>query len=149
MEAISRKNFIKKTGKAGIALCAGLTISALMQSCKTIQRVEAPLLDDIIRINGKYLEREEQLLVENEALPAPVYIRHNDKEGYTALLMLCTHKECEINPTGEVFTCPCHGSQFGQDGEVLSGPAETALTEFKTELIDGELFIYLNQIIKK
>jgi cytochrome b6-f complex iron-sulfur subunit len=148
MESISRKNFIEKTGKTGLAVCLGLGMSSLLHSCKSIQRVQAPLLDEIIRIDEKFVNKEQELLVENEALPAPVYLSKSST-GYQALLLLCTHKECEVNPTGEVFTCPCHGSQFTKAGERISGPAEKALTQFKTESKDGQVFIYLNQILKE
>ena len=131
-----------------MAVCVGIGLSSLLQSCKSIKRVQAPLLDEIIRIDAIFLEKEGQLLIENEALPAPVYL--TKKEGkYQALLLLCTHKECEVNPTGEVFTCPCHGSQFSKAGERLNGPAEKDLTEFKTEAKEGQVFIYLNKIVTK
>ncbi|MCB2219647.1 MAG: Rieske (2Fe-2S) protein [Bacteroidetes bacterium] len=42
----------------------------------------------------------------------------------------CTHLGCRINKieNGQLV-CPCHGSSFGENGEVISGPATTALTE--------------------
>ena len=37
----------------------------------------------------------------------------------------CTHLGCHIhwNSTEECWDCPCHGSQFSVDGDVLNGPA--------------------------
>ena len=41
----------------------------------------------------------------------------------------CTHMGCALNWNEEEksFDCPCHGSRFGKEGEVIDNPAQTML----------------------
>lgn len=46
-----------------------------------------------------------------------------------ALSPICTHLRCVVSFDVErtEWHCPCHGSRFGIDGEVLKGPAKRPL----------------------
>ena len=46
---------------------------------------------------------------------------------------ICPHLGCIVgwNPTEKSWDCPCHGSRFNKFGEVLSGPANSALTSIE------------------
>jgi glycine/D-amino acid oxidase-like deaminating enzyme/nitrite reductase/ring-hydroxylating ferredoxin subunit len=51
---------------------------------------------------------------------------YRDEDGtLTAVSPTCTHLGCQVNwNTAErSWDCPCHGSRFAPDGEVLQGPA--------------------------
>jgi Rieske Fe-S protein len=49
-------------------------------------------------------------------------IRHDG--NLTVLSSICTHRGCKViaQPDGS-FHCPCHGSNYGPDGQVTHGPA--------------------------
>jgi cytochrome b6-f complex iron-sulfur subunit len=49
-----------------------------------------------------------------------------------ALEAKCTHLGCtpRWEPDRGVFECPCHGSRFSPEGQVLNGPAVRSLARF-------------------
>ena len=53
-------------------------------------------------------------------------------EHLTLLSSRCTHLGCRINKSEEgLLRCPCHGSEFAEDGTVVRGPAVKALEKLK------------------
>ncbi|HUS24327.1 MAG TPA: FAD-dependent oxidoreductase [Candidatus Binatia bacterium] len=55
---------------------------------------------------------------------------HRDDEGRLHVVSaVCTHMQCVVrwNRAERSWDCPCHGSRFGPDGQVLEGPALAAL----------------------
>lgn len=59
---------------------------------------------------------------------------YRDPDGTAhAVSLRCTHLGCllHFNAAETSWDCPCHGSRFGIDGEVLAGPAVDALVRYE------------------
>ncbi|MDZ7291562.1 MAG: Rieske (2Fe-2S) protein [candidate division KSB1 bacterium] len=63
-----------------------------------------------------------------------------EKKGFAAISLTCTHLGCTIRTSEAGFECPCHGSQFDNDGYVTGGPAPRPLDWYQVSLApNGEL----------
>lgn len=67
----------------------------------------------------------------------PCAVHRDDRGGLHAVSAVCTHLGCLVafNNAERTWECPCHGSRFGVDGEILQGPALEPLEQ----LDPGEL----------
>ena len=57
----------------------------------------------------------------------------------------CSHLGCKINKLeNNEIVCPCHGSRYSLNGEVLKGPSTNPLSELehKSDLKNGNIIIY-------
>jgi Rieske Fe-S protein len=96
-----------------------------------------------------------------------VYVRNNglagDLPSFTIISSRCTHVGCPTQPNGPIFTakrlavrtsggevglvptqpsgfgCPCHGSQFDNEGNRTAGPAPRALDRYEFTIRNGRL----------
>mgnify|MGYP006140420205 CR=1 FL=1 len=84
------------------------------------------------------------VLIEMESLGFPICLFKLDETQYIASLMSCTHKACELEIGGGIYSCPCHGSEFSMTGELLEGPAEENLKTFKTTTDEDHIYIHLS-----
>lgn len=64
------------------------------------------------------------------------YGAYRDKKGNLHIVdITCTHVGCELkwNSAERSWDCPCHGSRFTFEGDVIEGPAVTRLNNYKEE----------------
>jgi len=60
-------------------------------------------------------------------------------ESVRALSAECPHLGCAIDLAGDGtnYSCPCHTSKFGLDGQSHSGPSPRAMDELATRVVEG------------
>lgn len=81
--------------------------------------------------DGIDIKRDEAKIVE---LEGHKYGAYRDEEGKLHIVnTTCTHVGCELkwNDAEKSWDCPCHGSRFTYDGEILEGPATHRLNHYE------------------
>lgn len=65
------------------------------------------------------------------------------KDEFAAFSAVCPHRGTIVDaPNDEgVIICPNHRSEFGLEGELLKGPADTGLTEVDITVENGEIIL--------
>ncbi|XP_043696588.1 cytochrome b6-f complex iron-sulfur subunit 2, chloroplastic [Telopea speciosissima] len=73
----------------------------------------------------------------------PTYLLvENDKTLATyGINAVCTHLGCVVpwNAAEKKFICPCHGSQYNNQGKVVRGPAPLSLALAHADIDDGKV----------
>lgn len=67
-----------------------------------------------------------------------VYLRKQG-EAIEAVSALCTHTGCLVQRVSGGFACPCHKSDFDEQGKAVSGPAPRPLDRLETKVEGGRL----------
>lgn len=126
---MNRRRFCQVTGAAACSVAAG---GAGMLSAEFLRpRVlfEPPTHFDA----GPPDAFDQGQVLTSERFRAYV-IRRDD--GFCALSAVCTHLGCvtRYRPDDRIIACPCHGSRFSLEGEVLAGPAPRSLPWLELKL---------------
>lgn len=68
----------------------------------------------------------------------PTIMVNTGSNSFRAFTAVCTHSGCLVGSfaNGRI-SCPCHGSQFNLDGDVVTGPAASPLRTFPTAFDTG------------
>jgi quinol---cytochrome c reductase iron-sulfur subunit, bacillus type len=67
---------------------------------------------------------------------ATAWVVKSDKAEVTAFSPWCTHLGCAYHweESRDQFVCPCHGSYFSMDGQVIAGPAPRPLDRYDVRI---------------
>lgn len=145
---MERRKFIKTCCYTAIGIPFG---ASMLQSCGAIYyasmskepgKLVVAKSEFINETNNKKTTRDFVLLNMNE-LGFPICL-YKVKDEYIASLLKCTHRGCELNVGGGIYSCPCHGSEFSTTGQVIEGPADQNLKVYKTETDEKNIYIYLS-----
>jgi cytochrome b6-f complex iron-sulfur subunit len=79
------------------------------------------------------------------------YLVRLEDGGLLAIYQKCTHLGCVVpyEPTKGAFVCPCHGSEFTLEGDLINPPAPRPLDLFLLTLEEGQIFVDTSQRIER
>lgn len=65
------------------------------------------------------------------------------------LSSVCPHEGCEVSWRDDenVFSCPCHDSNFAADGSRIFGPARRGLDDLPSRVADGKLQVQYQSFV--
>ena len=76
------------------------------------------------------------------SIAGPFLLARTSANGFTAVEAVCTHEGCTITgDDGGVYVCPCHGSRYNRNGQVILGPATASLRQHATTFDNGVVSI--------
>ena len=149
---MERKEFLAKFGITMAAVCAGCSLYSCGSDPKNDPAPDNPgsdnnpptgggsglvsaNLDSEIRNIGDFKTGGGVILVRLAAGTAA--------SAFTAVQIACTHQGTSINYNAAQgkFICPNHGSQFATNGNVLLGPATTALKAYNIAISGNTLTV--------
>jgi glycine/D-amino acid oxidase-like deaminating enzyme/nitrite reductase/ring-hydroxylating ferredoxin subunit len=104
-------------------------LDAVRHWAKLLGRGDVDSLDEIQPAQGARVRLGGQQVAAYRDEAAELHVRS----------AVCTHAGCAVhwNTFEGCWDCPCHGSQFGVDGQVLNGPAARPLAEVDLVLRAG------------
>ena len=145
-KTITRKEFLEQTAALAVLGASTGTLATLLTGCTTVRYVsgtESTTANAVTVTLAEFADGAFVVVRKGGKLSAPVYLCKHADGAFSALVMKCTHKGCEVRPAGDLLTCPCHGSEFTNKGVVLSPPALENLLSFRTSVDAVSVTIHL------
>ena len=120
MDFLNRRDFLKILTETLLALSGLLGLGGLLRFLSYTGEAEQPQVFD--------LGPAENYPIGSRTLVADGrFVLVHEQAGFNLISTTCTHLGCRSTAGSDGFACPCHGSHFDYNGNVLNGPAVKAL----------------------
>jgi Rieske Fe-S protein len=151
---LSRREFC--AGACQVASCA--TFTTLASACSGDESPTSPSGGTSLlpRLTGQFANSRVQVTTTGSALAnvdgaaivesiAGVFlVARTSTSTFSAIDAVCTHEGCTVNgASGAIYVCPCHGSRYNRNGQVVAGPARASLRQYNTTFANDVLTIAL------
>ncbi|HSY77666.1 MAG TPA: Rieske (2Fe-2S) protein [Bacteroidia bacterium] len=138
---MERRDFIQKSF---ILACGVAGASAFLEACqKSNTTPAAPSVNFTIDISSSQYSALQKNGGSVYYSASNIIIARDYAGNFIALYDLCPHAGCAVQFDGtSKFPCPCHGSLFDENGNVLQGPATSGLKKYTASLTGTQLHVY-------
>src|SRR5579872_697675 len=130
-EQTSRREFLKIIGEGLTGITIVGFVPAFINSCSNPAGPNAAPFN--ITVDVSSLTANNQGLRTNTPDGNTLLVVRQSATSYLAILLVCTHAGCggpDMQQSGTVIVCRCHGSEFNLQGQVVLGPASSNLTTY-------------------
>lgn len=152
---LSRRQFLQQVeqlsdGVVAVTLCGALPV--VLSACGAARAartryVPTTRVGDRLTVPRSELSGSSGVLLEIPGTELPVYLRSDagtrGVETFSAVSTRCMHRGCQVEPTADRLSCPCHGSEYTFAGAVLRGPTEQALVRYQVSVDAVNIYIHL------
>ncbi|MBD2483597.1 ubiquinol-cytochrome c reductase iron-sulfur subunit [Planktothrix sp. FACHB-1365] len=136
---MNRRTFLAWVGVGSLASFFPLVLAICSKPTTAANPSTRP--DGFIPV-GTIQELDKKGSLLNSKIPALVI--HNQKNSQDIFVVnpTCPHAGCVVKWKGnkEEFLCPCHGSQFTANGQLMKGPAHQGLKPYIAK-VEGNLIL--------
>jgi len=141
----SRRELLQGLGVAAVgalAFAAGCTQQGSSLSTATSSSCGSGECIDLTNAANQQLTAAGGAMLVDMTSDTIMVIRVSDTQ-VIALSAICTHAGCsmDFNAGQQLLDCPCHGSQFSTDGQVVRGPAGRALRVYSVTLANNMITV--------
>ncbi len=129
--SLTRRKFLRDT--ALVIGGASVVLSEIGCLSSTAPVVRARVESNLLRVETMRPELTnvgDGIQLNADELDYPILLIKASPERFVALSTECMHLGCTVKKQPSVIRCPCHGSVYSLEGEVLQGPTEHPLKQF-------------------
>jgi cytochrome b6-f complex iron-sulfur subunit len=152
----TRREFCVNACQAVSLVAFGSALAAILQGCAAddslsssanLPRIQATAAGNVITLA---IDAASPLATVGTAAQVQygsgtLLVARTTQDAFAAVTAICTHEACTITGySNQIYTCPCHGSQFDTNGQVKRGPATTALRKYQTQFANNQLTITIS-----
>ena len=148
---LRRRDLLIIGGAAGLFFSTGCAILRGGAKHPIYEKSEAALKDGLLRIPLADITPMQPGAV-LEIKPGKTYpdllLTPDGMGSFKVVTAHCTHKGCVVDydAAHSMWTCPCHGSKYGADGQVVEGPAKDPLLLPPTRIDNDALVVDLSKL---
>lgn len=156
---LTRREFFNRTVQGAAIIAFPSILGTVLESCSTnsnpvsasvsssnLSTIQTTPKNNVITLN---IDSSSPLSTVGNAVllqytNGNLLVDRADQNTFNALSAICTHQGCLItgyDSGSKRFVCPCHGSMFGLNGQVVNGPAQRALPQYQTQFNNNQLNI--------